>query len=133
MNPSSAELPGDRFTPAHARPEGGFELWAWLFMRVSGVLLLALALGHLVIMHLINNVDNINFAFVAARYRGAFWRAYDLALLLLALFHGLNGLRTICDDHLRGIWKRVAFCAVVIVGILFGTLGSWVILAFQGA
>ena len=31
------------------RPTGGFELYAWLFMRVSGVLLLFLALGHLAI------------------------------------------------------------------------------------
>ena len=27
---------------------GGFELWMWLFMRISGIVLLVLALGHTV-------------------------------------------------------------------------------------
>ena len=30
---------------AHPRPAGGFELAAWLFMRISGIVLLFLALG----------------------------------------------------------------------------------------
>ncbi len=52
------------------RPTGGLELWSWLFMRLSGLLLLFLALGHLVIMHLVHNVDEISYAFVASRYAG---------------------------------------------------------------
>ena len=35
-------------------------------MRVSGVLLLLLALGHLVIMHLLNNVGEINYRHIFA-------------------------------------------------------------------
>ena len=42
------------------RPQGGLELYAWLFMRISGVVLLFLALGHLAIMHLINNIEVVN-------------------------------------------------------------------------
>ena len=30
---------------------GGFELWSWLFMRISGLVLLVLAVGHVLIMH----------------------------------------------------------------------------------
>ena len=33
------------------RPVGGFELWTWLFMRISGIVLLFLAVGHVLIMH----------------------------------------------------------------------------------
>jgi succinate dehydrogenase / fumarate reductase membrane anchor subunit len=33
------------------RPIRGFELWAWLFMRISGIVLLFLAVGHVLIMH----------------------------------------------------------------------------------
>ncbi len=83
------------------KPAGGFELFAWFFMRVSGILLLVLALGHLTIMHLINSVDAIDYAFVASRYAAPFWRTYDLLLLILALLHGLNGVRTIIDDYVR--------------------------------
>ena len=72
-------------TGGRERPAGGLELYAWLFMRVSGIALLLLALGHLAIMHLINSVDEINFAFVAARWANPLWRLYDWFLLALAL------------------------------------------------
>ena len=39
-----------------ARPESGIELYAWVFMRLSGILLLVLALAHLYVMHVANNV-----------------------------------------------------------------------------
>lgn len=115
----------------HERPLGGFELYAWVFMRVSGVLLLVLALGHLVIMHLIHGVEEIDFAFVATRYRNPLWRLYDWFLLMLALVHGMNGLRVLVDDYLRRPGLRV----LSLVGVYFFTffflaVGSYVILAF---
>ena len=74
---------------ARARPESGVELYAWLFMRVSGLALLFLALGHLLIMHVIHNVETIDYQFVAHRFMTPFWRTYDLVMLWLALLHGL--------------------------------------------
>src|SRR5260370_34857066 len=88
-------------------PTGGaFEIFAWFFMRVSGLLLLFLALGHLIIMHLINSIENIDYQFVVERWATPFWRSYDGIMLVLALLHGMNGLRTILDDFLRpGGWR----------------------------
>src|SRR3990172_5615582 len=84
-----------------------FELYSWLFMRISGVFLIVLALGHLAIMHIFNNVDTIDYEFVAARFATPFWRIYDLLMLLLALLHGLNGTRTIIDDYIhRQGWRK---------------------------
>ncbi|OGR87045.1 MAG: hypothetical protein A3A86_00905 [Elusimicrobia bacterium RIFCSPLOWO2_01_FULL_60_11] len=112
-----------------------FELFAWLFMRLSGVLLLVLALGHLVIMHLINNVGNINYEFVAGRWSGElgmFWRGYDWLMLMLAMVHGVNGLRTILEDYLRpGKRRTLALSALYIIGIAFLAVGSVVIFAFK--
>jgi len=109
-----------------------FELYAWLFMRVSGLLLLFLALGHLAIMHLINNVDTIDYAFVANRLASPFWRLYDFLLLVLALVHGLNGLRVIVDDYVqsRG-WRVVAMSALYTIGFIFLSIGSLVLFTFQ--
>ena len=42
------------------RPESGFELYAWVFMRLSGILLLVLALVHLFYMHVLNSVDALH-------------------------------------------------------------------------
>ncbi|MFQ5927256.1 MAG: succinate dehydrogenase [Terriglobia bacterium] len=116
----------------HTRPASGFELYAWLFMRVSGVLLLFLALGHLAIMHMIHGVEEIDFAFVAARYRNPLWRLYDWFLLMLALVHGMNGLRVLVDDYVRRRDLRVGSLIVVyFLTFVFLAVGSYVILTFQ--
>jgi succinate dehydrogenase / fumarate reductase membrane anchor subunit len=117
---------------ARPKPESGLELYAWMFMRVSGVVLLFLALGHLLIMHLINNVDNIDFQFVARRYATPFWRTYDLLMLWLALMHGLNGIRTLVDDYMRPKgWRVVTLAALYVAGFSLLTLGSLTILTFH--
>ena len=114
------------------RPVGGFELYLWLFMRVSGVLLLLLALGHLAIMHLVHTVDEVDFAFVATRYRNPLWRMYDWFLLMLALVHGMNGLRVLIDDYLRPSGLRVLSLVVLyFFTFFFFAVGSYVILAFN--
>src|SRR5262245_39903591 len=100
-------------------PSGGVELFAWIFMRVSGLLLLFLALGHLAVMHLINNVDNIDYAFVAARFATPFWRTYDWLMLVLALLHGLNGLRVIIDDYFSGGRRVFALSILYSTGLVF--------------
>jgi succinate dehydrogenase / fumarate reductase membrane anchor subunit len=114
------------------KPSGGFELWSWFFMRISGLLLLGLALGHLVIMHLIHNVDEIDYAFVAGRYVSGFWRGYDLMMLVLAMFHGVNGMRILIDDYVHPpMWRRVALGALSVIGGGFLLLGIYVIVCFQ--
>ena len=118
---------------AHPRPSGGLELYAWIFMRLSGVVLLALALGHLFIMHVFNSIHEIDYNFVAARYLSVFWRLYDLAMLWLALIHGLNGLRTILDDYLKPPFRKCAVQVIYTLMIFFLVVGTWVILTFQPA
>lgn len=114
------------------RPAGGLELYAWLFMRVSGILLLLLALGHLTIMHLINNVESINYAFVAGRWANPLWRLYDWLLLMLALVHGFNGVRVMVDDYVQSPGLRVlSLVGVYTLTFFFLVAGSLVILTFQ--
>ncbi len=113
------------------RPTGGAELYAWIFMRLSGVALLLLALGHLFIMHVFNSIHSIDYDFVAARYTRLFWRGYDMAMLWLAMVHGLNGLRTILDDYLQPARRAAAVKLLYLVGIAFLALGTWAIISFQ--
>jgi len=114
------------------RPESGLELYAWIFMRISGLALLFLALGHLLIMHIIHNVDHIDFQFVAARYATPFWRTYDLLMLWFAMIHGVNGVRTVLVDYIspRG-WRTVSLASLFVLGFVLLTLGSVAILTFQ--
>ena len=114
------------------RPESGLELYAWIFMRISGLALLFLALGHLLIMHIIHNVDYIDFRFVAARYATPFWRTYDLLMLWFAMIHGVNGVRTVLVDYInpRG-WRTLSLASLFVLGFVLLTLGSLAILTFQ--
>ncbi len=79
-----------------------FEKNAWLFMRLSGIVLVVLVLGHLFIMNILDGgVHRINFAFVAGRWASPFWQIWDLLMLWLAMLHGANGMRTIINDYAK--------------------------------
>jgi succinate dehydrogenase / fumarate reductase membrane anchor subunit len=95
-------------------------------MRISGLVLVVLALGHFALTHIVNDVVDTDAEFVGERWSNPLWRTYDWALLTLALFHGLNGLRVIIDDYVRSPGKRAAVKSVIYVvsGTLFvyGTL-----------
>ena len=110
-----------------------FELISWLFMRISGLVLVFLVIGHLVIMNILDGgVQRINFAFVAGRYASPFWQIWDLLQLWLAMIHGTNGLRTVINDYAERdstrFWlKTVLYCSSVFIILL----GTYVIFTFD--
>jgi succinate dehydrogenase / fumarate reductase membrane anchor subunit len=115
------------------KPAGGWELWTWLFMRISGVVLLFLAVGHVLIMHVGGaGVSRVNFAFVAARWGNPVWRTWDWALLSLALLHGVNGVRVVIQDYVRPVaWRFVLNMFFYVVGFILFVLGSVVVFTFD--
>jgi succinate dehydrogenase / fumarate reductase membrane anchor subunit len=124
---------GGDYRMSRERPVGGLELWAWLFMRISGLVLLVLAVGHVVIMHAVGDgVGRVNFAFVAVRWQSPFWRTWDWAMLVLALIHGINGLRNITLDYVRQAGARFALNMIFyVLGFGLFVLGSVVVFTFD--
>ena len=119
---------------ASSRPTqaGGWETFSWWFFRVSGVGLIFLAIAHLFIMHVSNDVSATGYDFVAQRYQNPFWRVYDLLLLTLALLHGLNGLRLVSDDYIHRKGWRLAVQSVLFVTVVtFWLMGTMTIVTFQ--
>ena len=116
-NPSRAARP---------RPEAsGSERFWWYFMRLSGLALVILALGHMLIMHVLVELtgNEINFAFVQSRWGTPFWRIYDLLLLLLAFVHGANGTRVVIGDYVANRTLRS-----LLIGILLAISAVWLVL-----
>ena len=114
-------------TPRKARKHGRSrklspEAWSWAFMRLSGLALVFLALIHFSITHIVNDVVETDYDFVAERWHNPLWRLFDWALLVLALGHGVNGLRWIVDDYVRDPGRRRA-----VKGLLYGLTGVLVV------
>jgi succinate dehydrogenase / fumarate reductase membrane anchor subunit len=106
---------------------GNGELYGWLFMRLSGVLLTVLVFGHLFVnLMLGQGINQIDFAFVAGKWASPFWQVWDLTMLWLALLHGANGVRTIINDYSERQRTRLWLLGVLYVGValtlLIGTL-----------
>ncbi len=102
-------------------------------MRISGLALVFLALIHFALTHILNDVVETDSRFVAERWANPMWRLFDWSLLLLALMHGLNGLRWVVDDYVRAPAARAVTKAVLysLSLALFG-LGTLTIVTFSG-
>jgi len=93
-------------------------------MRLSGLALVFLALGHMLIMHVLVQFTGgeVDFAFVQSRWGTPFWRIYDLLLLVLALVHGVRGARTVITDYVTHPSGRG-----LLIGGLMVISGIWLI------
>jgi succinate dehydrogenase / fumarate reductase, membrane anchor subunit len=118
--------------PVHAR--GRFEVFSWFFMRVSGLILIFLALYHLVWWNLVIGVEHLDSQVVIERWRNPIWRLFNIALVTFALSHGLNGARYSIEDYVRhrGVQLGVK---VVVYTIVLGTLaiGVFALVTFDPA
>ncbi|MCX4724360.1 succinate dehydrogenase hydrophobic membrane anchor subunit [Streptomyces sp. NPDC090052] len=121
------EAPRQRTRKTPKTTRGNFEMYAWLFMRLSGIVLVVLVLGHLLIQLVLDGgVTKIGFAFVAGRWASPFWQGWDLTMLWLAMLHGANGLRTVINDYAERVgtrlWLKGLLYTATVFTILLGTL-----------
>ena len=63
----------------------------WLMQRVSAALLVLLAFGHFGLQHFTSDAVSTGLT-VSARMNDAWWQAYYVIFIALALYHGINGL-----------------------------------------
>lgn len=132
--PVSGHPRRDPNLPGRSMPSGrGAEFWWWLFMRLSGLVLLFLAVGHVLIMHVLEEgVDRVDFGFVALRWNSLFWKTWDWLMLSLALLHGVNGLRVIALDYLRRPrLRRATTWTFNAIGVILFGLGTYVVVSFD--
>lgn len=125
-----------RIDPKYKRgpkSHGSFEKLAWLFMRLSGVVLIVLIFGHLFTNLMVGEgISGISFGFVAGKWAALVWRIWDLVLLWLAMLHGANGVRTIINDYAEKHATRAWLKGILYVATIFIiVLGSLVIFTFD--
>jgi len=110
-----------------SRKGAKWEKWGWMYMRISGALLLVLIFWHL-FSNLVmgKGISGIDFAFVAGKWASPTAKIIDGTMLWLALIHGTNGMRTIVNDYTeREVIRKTligALWAVCAALIILGTL-----------
>ncbi len=121
--------------PARGTP--GF--WLWFLQRISGVLLLFFVLAHGSITHFLPIADvraglqdePVTYEAVERRLAQGFFVFFDFALLGLALYHGLNGIRNILLEWpFAARRQRAVTASLWVVGLGSFGLGAATLLVF---
>ena len=109
-----------------------FELFGWLFMRLSGIVLIVMAVFHLLYMHFVIGVENSTFDVIAGRWENPLWRLFDILLLGFAWTHGANGMRYIIEDYIHSPgWRATVKILLYALYAALLLMGAYVILTFQ--
>lgn len=129
---TSIEAPRANFRRSRAT-RSNYELWSWVFMRGSGVLLIVLVFGHLLVnLVLGQGIKQVDFAFVGGKWSSPFWQTWDLLILWLAELHGVNGVRTIINDYADRDLTRLTLKTLLLASaMLVLVLGTLVIFTFD--
>lgn len=93
--------------------------WTWLLQRVSAILLLSLVGFHIWRVHM---AKIITLDVMIPRAEVLIFIVLDLLLLIVGIFHGLNGLYSVLVD--LGLKEKAAVSTIISLGMVgIGCLG----------
>lgn len=100
------------------------ELRTWILLRLTGVVLSLLVLGHFALTHIVNDVAETDAAFVADRFASALFVAWDALMLITALVHGAAGLWIVSGEYAPASSRswRTGLIVVASALAIFGTI-----------
>jgi succinate dehydrogenase / fumarate reductase membrane anchor subunit len=108
------------------RPHGsGFEMAVWYLMRLSGLALFVLALGHFSIMHFIFDPASQSSQWIIDdRWGSVLWRTVDWMLLTMVVLHAFLGVRTVLQDYIHGGARTALTLLLYLAGVALALLGT---------
>jgi succinate dehydrogenase / fumarate reductase membrane anchor subunit len=118
--PAAWELRDTRSVDAEPR-EGTVD---YVLLRVTGLVLSVLVLGHFAVTHFVTDVAHDDSVFVARRLASTLWVAWDSTMLAAALAHGAFGLRIGLADYTTGRLRRALQRAVLGLAAALFVLGA---------
>ncbi|MQA07568.1 MAG: succinate dehydrogenase hydrophobic membrane anchor protein [Pseudonocardiaceae bacterium] len=88
---------------------------AYVLLRVSGLLLAVLVLGHFTVTHVTTDVADTDSRFIDARWASALWITWDGLMLLATIVHAVLGLWAVIADYSSGRRRRLLWGALLTV------------------
>ncbi|MDZ7800864.1 MAG: succinate dehydrogenase, hydrophobic membrane anchor protein [Trueperaceae bacterium] len=105
------------------------ELAWWVFMRISGMLLIFLAFAHVFFNNILIDAATIDYEYVAERLSQPAVKVFDTFLLGLAMLHGTNGLRYSVEDYVRRpgrrFWTKTILYTLAAIIFVLGVMTLW--------
>lgn len=115
------------FIDAKTQSHSNAELNWWIFMRVSGVILVFLVLGHIYMTFIQVSESDATYHAVVAKLSNPAWKLYDWLILTLTMLHGMNGLRYVLEDYIRSrpnrAWVKMIVFTLAACIYALGTVG----------
>jgi succinate dehydrogenase membrane anchor subunit len=101
---------------------------SWYLQRITGAALVILLAAHFWVEHFMSaelRRGDLTYEAILHRITNPVWQFIDIAFLLVALYHGLNGLRNIILDYSRVGRRAAQFVSVAIVaaGVVWACWG----------
>ena len=115
------------FMDAKAQAHTNAELNWWIFMRVSGLILVFLVLGHIYMTFIQVSEADATYHAVVAKLSNPAWKLYDWLILTLTMLHGMNGARYSMEDYVRSnptrAWLKMVVFSLAALIYALGTVG----------
>ncbi len=116
-----------------------FEYLMWIFTRISGLVLILLAIIGVVGAFIMgarlqidlptlvrwtffpnpNHVVNSNIPDVAMGWATAYWQIMQMMIIFFGGTHGINGLRVVIEDYLDSGWLKVVLRGLLLLLWIF--------------
>jgi succinate dehydrogenase cytochrome b556 subunit len=105
--------------------------WAWILQRITAVLLILFLGAHWYIIHYGALGEAITFERVGIRLQSPLLVFVDAGMLLIVIYHALNGTRNvIVDFNIGRRWERVLSAVLFVFGIVVFIYGINALLPF---
>jgi len=98
----------------------------WYLQRITGALLIVLLAAHFWVEHFMSRElrrGDLTYQAILGRIANPVWQFIDIAFVVIALYHGLNGLRNIILDY--SLVGRRAAQVISIIIVASGVLWAW--------
>jgi succinate dehydrogenase / fumarate reductase membrane anchor subunit len=102
--------------------------FSWVVQRITGIVLVVVVIGHYILMHY-NPESGHTYDAVLTRMQSNWYRVLDLTFVVIAMYHGLNGVWSIFRDYKLKTWQTITVISLLIVfGLAFSLWGIKTIL-----